>query len=66
MKKVNKRDHPQHKKWADNSPSERKGPERGMQETSQKRINNPRKHRPGKTRKTEENLWAWAQMLIVL
>ena len=34
MKKVNKRDHPQHKKWADNSPSEQKDQERDMQETS--------------------------------
>merc|ERR1711873_17567 len=59
-KKVNKRDHPQHKKWADNSPSERKDPERDMQETSQKRTNNPRRHRPWKTRKTKGNLRTWA------
>ena len=60
MKKVNKRDHPQHKKWADNSPIEQKGPERDMQEASQKRINNPRKHGPRKTRKARENLQTWA------
>ena len=60
MEKVNKRDQPQHKKWADNSPSERKDPERDMQETSQKRTNNPRRHRPWKTRKTKGNLQTWA------